>query len=414
LPEHISQINHTPKAVTAAADTILSVHEAVLDLDKEPLNTLPIRRKLTIGSTDDPLEHEADAVADKIMRMPEHNFIQRKCTNCDEEEKVLMKPLSSFIQKMGSDTGTKANDNVTGKINSTRGSGSGLDSSTKSFMESRFGTDFSGVKIHTGDYAVQLSQELNAQAFTVGNDVYFNSGKYDPDSNSGKHLLAHELTHTIQQNLTVQPKMLQRAVYVCDEYRTVSITTYNPGPGINLSLSGHAISISANLEVYGNGATLARANQIKATIERIWNASFSDGYSVTTTVNIQVRGASEDSGRTQINIILGGGMDVTSPRYWIAGSNYISYYTDSDINWVPAHEFGHLLGLDDRYSEGFFSKLGGLLFNSTRTNTVNPGWEGNLMAVSGGVLEKKNLEDLIRIGFSPRTECARGHLESPL
>lgn len=67
-------------------------------------------------------------------------------------------------------------------------------------MESRFGTDFSDVKIHTGSEAVQMSSELNAQAFAVGNDIYFNEGKYNPNSDSGKHLLAHELTHTVQQS----------------------------------------------------------------------------------------------------------------------------------------------------------------------------------------------------------------------
>ena len=163
-------------------------------------NNIVIQRSLAIGAVNDPLEHEADAVADKVIRMPEPNFIRRKCANCEEEEKVQRKPLASFIQKMGNDSGMTASDSVTQKINSTKGGGNNLDRGTKSFMESRFGSDFSDVKIHTGDYAVQMSQELNAQAFTVGNDVYFNSGKYNPDSESGKHLLAHELTHTVQQS----------------------------------------------------------------------------------------------------------------------------------------------------------------------------------------------------------------------
>ena len=77
-------------------------------------------------------------------------------------------------------------------------------------MESRFGTDFSNVKIHTGNEAVQMSRELNAQAFMVGNDVYFNEGKYRPNSDSGKHLLAHELTHAVQQSKTRLSRQIQR------------------------------------------------------------------------------------------------------------------------------------------------------------------------------------------------------------
>jgi Domain of unknown function (DUF4157)/Annexin len=194
----------SPQLLTAdtAANTVVPASEPQQDMYKEALQGLLIQRKLSIGAVDDPLEHEADAMADSVMRMPETSLIQRKCALCEEEEKVQMKPLASsitpFIQTKGADGGTASNA-ITQKINATRGSGSSMDSPTQSFMESRFGTDFSGVKIHTGDDAVQMSRELNAQAFTVGSDIYFNSGKYNPSSDSGKHLLAHELTHTVQQ-----------------------------------------------------------------------------------------------------------------------------------------------------------------------------------------------------------------------
>jgi hypothetical protein len=93
-----------------------------------------------------------------------------------------------------------ASDAVSNKINASKGNGSGMDGTTQSFMQNRFGADFSDVKIHTGSEAIQMNRELNAKAFTVGNDIYFNEGQYNPDSNEGKHLLAHELTHTIQQS----------------------------------------------------------------------------------------------------------------------------------------------------------------------------------------------------------------------
>ncbi len=204
------QFNTTP---ASAAANVLPVQEPLLnDIDMESLQRLPVQRKLSIGSPDDPLEHEADAIADRVMRMPESSFIQRKCAECEEEEKLQRKPLASsvtpFIQAKESVT---ASDSVSQKINSTRGGGSSMDSGTKSFMESRFGTDFSDVKIHTGSYSSQMSKELNAQAFTTGSDIYFNSGKYDTSSNAGKHLLAHELTHTLQQgnNSLLQNKLIQ-------------------------------------------------------------------------------------------------------------------------------------------------------------------------------------------------------------
>ena len=84
-------------------------------------------------------------------------------------------------------------------LKNTKGNGSALDSDTKLQMENSFGADFSGVKIHNDNTAIQLNKELGAQAFTSGNNIYFNEGKYNPGSQNGKKLLAHELTHTVQQ-----------------------------------------------------------------------------------------------------------------------------------------------------------------------------------------------------------------------
>jgi Domain of unknown function (DUF4157) len=85
------------------------------------------------------------------------------------------------------------------RMSDSSSSGSHLDRSIQSFMQSRLGADFSHVRIHTDGKAAKLSRLLNAQAFTIGNDIYFNEGRYQPESQTGKHLLAHELTHTIQQ-----------------------------------------------------------------------------------------------------------------------------------------------------------------------------------------------------------------------
>ncbi len=84
-------------------------------------------------------------------------------------------------------------------LSNSKGSGSALPDNNKIYMESRFNADFSGVRIHTGTTAQQMSNTIHAQAFTHGNDIYFNSGKYSPDTAEGGTLLAHELTHTIQQ-----------------------------------------------------------------------------------------------------------------------------------------------------------------------------------------------------------------------
>ncbi|MGY3051881.1 hypothetical protein ACVWYG_000068 [Pedobacter sp. UYEF25] len=174
-----------------------------------------LQAKLTVGSPNDPMEHEADAMADKVMRMPDILFAQRKCASCEEHEnKVQRKFLASFIPSTTGQGGFVASDSVSNRINAAKGTGDFMDSHTQSFMQSRFGNDFSNVKIHTDNEAVQMNLDLNAKAFTVGNDIYFNEGKYSPNSDDGKRLLAHELTHTVQQGGSVglAARRIQRTI----------------------------------------------------------------------------------------------------------------------------------------------------------------------------------------------------------
>ena len=93
-------------------------------------------------------------------------------------------------------------------IQSARGGGRQLDKGVRSQMESSFGADFGGVRVHTDSQAAALNQTLNARAFTTGQDIFFGRGNYDPGSSGGRELLAHELTHVVQQNKDeIQPKL---------------------------------------------------------------------------------------------------------------------------------------------------------------------------------------------------------------
>jgi len=199
MPDRSTILPQSPTSSPAARDVMPVPEQVQNEHAIQPLYEMAIQFKLSVGAVNDPLETEADAMADTIMRMPEQNFIQRQCSQCEEEEKLQRKPLASFIQRKESSAGTVASEAITNQINSSKGSGSSMDSDTQRFMQSRFGTDFSHVKIHTGHESVQMNRELNAKAFTVGNDIYFNAGQYNPNSGEGKHLLAHELTHTVQQ-----------------------------------------------------------------------------------------------------------------------------------------------------------------------------------------------------------------------
>ncbi len=103
------------------------------------------------------------------------------------------------LQAKANNTNSEAPSAVESMLNSSNGSGNTMPDSTTSEMESGFGADFSNVRIHTDTNAMEMNNQLNAQAFTHGNNIYFNANKYQPETPSGKHLLAHELTHTVQQ-----------------------------------------------------------------------------------------------------------------------------------------------------------------------------------------------------------------------
>jgi Domain of unknown function (DUF4157) len=124
-----------------------------------------------------------------------------------KEEEVQAKEEESELQMSAAgDASPNDNTNLESNLNSSKGGGSPLSSNTKTEMESGFGADFSNVRVHNDSNAVQMNKQLGSQAFATGNDIYFNEGKFNPSSQSGKHLLAHELTHTVQQGASVRTK----------------------------------------------------------------------------------------------------------------------------------------------------------------------------------------------------------------
>ena len=133
---------------------------------------------------------------------------------------------NSVIQAQNKDGSFAAGAQIESRLQSSKGGGQPLADGTRNFMESRFGNDFSSVRVHTNAESVQMNQSLQAQAFTHGNDIYFNSGKYNPESTGGKRLLAHELTHTIQQTgpSALSPKHLNKKATKTNKHPTDQTT----------------------------------------------------------------------------------------------------------------------------------------------------------------------------------------------
>ncbi len=104
-----------------------------------------------------------------------------------------------LTQRQGGADGFDLDDDTASRINQARGSGQALDSTVQKQMSESMGYDFSNVRVHTSTEADELNQQLSAKAFTTGSDIFFKQGEYNPGSSSGQELLAHELTHVVQQ-----------------------------------------------------------------------------------------------------------------------------------------------------------------------------------------------------------------------
>lgn len=155
---------------------------------KDHSGTTFFQPKLKVNQPGDKYEVEADTTADRVMRMT----VQRKCKQCDEEEQQIHR------QEVDTSVPNRYGDfeNYVSKLG---GHGRALSASERDFFEPRFNRDFSEVRIHTDSRAAESAKQINARAYTAGRNIVFNDGQYQPHTEQGKRLLAHELTHVVQQ-----------------------------------------------------------------------------------------------------------------------------------------------------------------------------------------------------------------------
>lgn len=188
------------------------------------LSSEVIQAQLTIGQPGDTYEQEAERVAEAVMRMPEPQAPQgtgisgqarrvrhqRMWPKCEEESHP--QPDRNKEKVLQADETPCRTANVTPKIdehiNATWGAGQPLPKSVREFFEPRFGHDFRQVRVHTDAKAAESARAVNALAYTVGQNVVFGAGRYAPDTRAGRRLLAHELTHVLQQGTVNRPSSI--------------------------------------------------------------------------------------------------------------------------------------------------------------------------------------------------------------
>jgi hypothetical protein len=161
-----------------------------------------LQTKLVVGAANDPLEREADAVADAMMRTPDPPLavsaappqVNRECAECEEEDKQKLQ------RKAAGEAATRSVSEAPPIVHEAlRESGLPLDAATRAFFEPRLGADLAAVRVHTGKLASASAEATNANAYTVGEHIVFRDGSYAPATSTGLRLISHELAHVAQQ-----------------------------------------------------------------------------------------------------------------------------------------------------------------------------------------------------------------------
>jgi hypothetical protein len=258
-------------ALSTPSAALTQLQRAVGNCAMHRMLRAAVQPKLTVGPADDEYEREADRVAESVMRMPAPpadgedtirpliaptassvtrllqreeeedqedeeavsatGALQRLCTECQEEHDQQSETSQSPVQRASADEQREDDDEeassarrqaaaraarevspaLAAEISAMDGGGSPLPDSIRALFEPRFGADFSPVRIHTDPRAADAARSINARAFTLGPNIAFATGEYSPDSYSGKQIIAHELTHVLQQGAAASDAQIHRA-----------------------------------------------------------------------------------------------------------------------------------------------------------------------------------------------------------
>ena len=267
MPETVQRVEATPAAIpspSATTDSIASSSASETTAHNESHTTTSavptavnsptgVQASLKVGAPDDRFEREADEMAEKVQRMPQKQWalpnnlgvgnadtVQRQEEDePDIQGKIVQRAPALQRAENGSLT---ASSQFSSRLQTASG-GSPLPDATRQHMEGAFNADFSNVRIHTNTEASQLSSDIGARAFTHKNDIYFNNGEYNPGSSEGQFLLAHELTHTVQQGAAMQRAAIPTQI---DPAMEEGIQT-SPIPDIQASMVEDALAALGNI-----------------------------------------------------------------------------------------------------------------------------------------------------------------------
>jgi hypothetical protein len=218
-----------------------------------------IQTKLRVGAAHDPFEREADTVAAQVLQriasFPASSDSTGAGFSPDDSAGRL---APGKIRRSTADVATapghgreggEVEPDVARRVQRSSGGGQPLDDGIRTQMQHGFGADFSGVRIHTDASSAELSRSLNARAFTTGSDIFFGAGQYQPTSAGGQQLLAHELTHTLQQGSARVQRSSAPAAQVSDD-RSDRVRRWDMKSGIDLNKATKIRTIESGQAVF--------------------------------------------------------------------------------------------------------------------------------------------------------------------
>ena len=255
----VSQINQ-PQSQTIQREEMVEEEDR---LQMQP-QISTIQRQEILGEEENELQMKSDwgilqreAISgenDELQMQPQISTIQREAMPTEEEE-LQMKPM---VQRLSDGDEMAASPDLEASIQQAKGSGQPLSDTIREPMEQAFGADFSGVRVHADAKSDELNQSIQAKAFTTGTDIFFRQGTYDPGSRGGQELIAHELTHVVQQS----GEQLSRQTYDRAQPNLIQKAPPNPLPNQSKRYQDQS---SGNFVEPGHG-TLPRAGQVAATL----------------------------------------------------------------------------------------------------------------------------------------------------
>ncbi|MDN3689968.1 eCIS core domain-containing protein [Cyclobacterium jeungdonense] len=336
------------------------------------------------------------------------------------EEEVQMQEEEESLQtkadQKASDASRQRNaEKIEPLLRLEKGRGRLLEADTRESMERAFRADFGAVRVHTNASSQLMNKIMHAHAFTYGNDIFFNENNYQPETKAGKHLLAHELTHTIQQK-GLKSKNLQGHWRKSERYQAIDKGTIRAA--IHLRFDGAVWNKSSNMGMNTTGLATAAKSQIensfKGSIEKeVMGITIQ--YQVTTTASIRAISKLTDLqlGKEHLLVVLDDshpkvkGLYGKGPFYgtivYLNEKYIVDIISGADVNTIP-HEVGHTAGLKHLIEKGEEKSLLGVLIKDLhhQSNPDNIMWRGGghpgyTSAEADSKLVKTNEEQLDNI-----------------